>query len=78
MMEIRIGITQAPRDVVLELEDEKARAAFKSAVEQAIAGKSDTLAVTDSKGREILVAAAKIAYVEFGAPEGSRRLGFGS
>jgi hypothetical protein len=78
MMEIRIGITQAPREVVFELEDEKARIAFKAAVEQAIAGKAETISVTDSKGREILVAAAKIAYVEFGAPEGTRKLGFGS
>jgi hypothetical protein len=36
------------------------------------------VSVTDAKGREIIVAAAKIAYVEFGAPEGTRKLGFGS
>jgi hypothetical protein len=26
----------------------------------------------------VLVASAKLAYVEFGAPEGARKLGFGS
>ena len=78
MMEIRIGITQAPREVVFEIDDDKARTAFKSAVEQALAGKAESVSVTDAKGREIIVAAAKIAYVEFGAPEGTRKLGFGS
>jgi hypothetical protein len=78
MMEIRIGITQAPRELVFDLDDEKARTAFRAAVEQALAGKSETLAVTDARGREIVIAAAKIAFVEFGAPEGTRKLGFGS
>jgi hypothetical protein len=77
-MEIRIGITQALREITIELADDKARAAFKSTVEAAIAGKADVVNVVDDKGREVLVPAAKIAYVEFGAADGSRRLGFGS
>jgi len=77
-MEIRIGITQALREITIEIADDKARAAFKSAVEAAIAGKSDVVTVVDDKGREVLVPSAKIAYVEFGAPDGSRKLGFGS
>ena len=34
--------------------------------------------ITDDKGREVVVPSAKVAYVEFGAPEGARKLGFGS
>ncbi|NBY11428.1 MAG: DUF3107 domain-containing protein, partial [Actinobacteria bacterium] len=44
----------------------------------ALNGKSETLSITDDKGREVVVPSAKVAYVEFGAPEGARKLGFGS
>lgn len=77
-MEIRIGITQALREISVEIGDEKARAAFKTSVEAAMSGKSDLVSVVDDKGREVLLPAAKIAYVEFGAPDGTRKLGFGS
>jgi hypothetical protein len=77
-MEIRIGITQAKRELMVEIDDEKAQAKLKSAVEAALAGKTETLSVVDNKGREIVIPSAKIAYVEFGAADGSRKLGFGS
>jgi hypothetical protein len=77
-MEIRIGITQALREITVEIGDDKARGAFKSSVEAALSGKADVLHVVDDKGREVLLPSAKIAYVEFGAPDGTRKLGFGS
>jgi hypothetical protein len=77
-MEIRIGVTQAMRELMVEIDDEKAQAKLKSAVEEALAGKTETLSVIDNKGREIVIPSAKIAYVEFGAADGSRKLGFGS
>jgi len=77
-MEIRIGIIQSVREITLEIDDEKAQAKFKVASEAALAGKTETLTAVDSRGREIMVAASKIAYVEFGAPEGARKMGFGS
>lgn len=77
-MEIRIGITQVARELMVEINDEKLQTKARDAVNAAIAGKSDTLAITDDKGREVVVPSAKVAYVEFGAPEGARKLGFGS
>lgn len=77
-MEIRIGITQALREITVEIADDKARGAFKASVEAALSGKADVVSVVDDKGREVLLPAAKIAYVEFGAPDGTRKLGFGS
>lgn len=77
-MEIRIGITQVARELMVEINDEKLQAKARDAVNAAISGKSETLAITDDKGREVVVSAAKVAYVEFGAPEGARKLGFGS
>lgn len=78
-MELRIGVTHSARDISLELEsDEKSRAATRKSVEEALAGKSDVLWLKDKRGREVAVPVEKIAFVEFGAPEGERRLGFGA
>lgn len=77
-MEVRIGIVQSVKELTLELETDKARSAFRTAVQSALAGKTDALTITDDKGKEILVPADKIAYVEFGAGDSARRLGFGA
>jgi hypothetical protein len=77
-MEIRIGIQQSVRELMLEIDDEKAQTKAKAAAEAALTGKTEVLSLVDNRGREVLVASAKLAYVEFGAPEGERKLGFGS
>ena len=77
-MDIRIGITQAPREIALEVEDDaKAREALKAAVNAALTGATDTLWITDKKGRDIAIPSAKIAYVEIGSGDADRRIGFG-
>ena len=77
-MDIRIGITQAPREIALEVEDDaKAREALKTAVNAALTGATDTLGITDKKGRDIAIPSAKIAYVEIGSGDPDRRIGFG-
>ncbi|MSO14854.1 MAG: DUF3107 domain-containing protein [Ilumatobacteraceae bacterium] len=77
-MDIRIGITQAPREVAIELEDDvKAREALKKSVDAALKGESTTLWITDKKGKDIAIPSAKIAYVEIGSTDAERRIGFG-
>ena len=77
-MDIRIGITQAPREIAIEVEDDaKSREALKANVEQALKGEIATLWITDKKGRDIAVPAAKIAYVEIGTGDDGKRIGFG-
>lgn len=73
-MEVKIGITQSPRELVFtsaqtpkEVEDR---------VDAALAKDAAVLSLTDEKGRRFLVPAAKIAFVEIGVTEG-RRVGFG-
>jgi hypothetical protein len=75
-MDIRIGVTQAAREITLEQADDE-RDATKSKVEQALSGAVDVLWLTDKKGRTVGVPAAKIAYVEIGSTDGDRRIGFG-
>lgn len=78
-MDIRIGITHAPREISIEIEDdEKSVKQIKAAAEAALSGMSATFTVTDKRGRQVVIPSAKIAYVEFGAPDGDRKLGFGS
>ncbi|MEY3576376.1 MAG: DUF3107 domain-containing protein [Actinobacteria bacterium] len=78
-MDLRIGVTHSARDIALEIEsDDKTRSAVRSAVEAALAGKVEVLWLKDKRGREVAVPADKIAFVEFGSPDGDRRLGFGT
>ncbi len=73
-MEVRIGITQAARDVVLE--SNESPSAISDQVEKAIAS-SSLLKLTDDKGRTIVVPGDKIAFVEIGA-QAAGRVGFAS
>lgn len=77
-MDIRIGITQAPREIAIEVEDNaKAREALKKSVDAALKGETATLWITDKKGKDIAIPSAKIAYVEIGSTDAERRIGFG-
>jgi Protein of unknown function (DUF3107) len=77
-VDVRIGITQVARELLVELADDTDRDALKGAVNAALSGATDTLMLTDRRGREVLVPAAKIAYVEVGVADGDRRMGFGT
>ena len=76
-MDVRIGVTQAPRELSLELGDDTDRDALKAQIEQALAG-DQVLWLTDRRGRLVAIPVAKLAYVEVGPPDGDRRIGFGS
>ena len=71
-MEVRIGISQAARDVVLE--SNETPASISEQVEKAIAN-DELLSLTDDKGRTIVVPGSKIAFVEIGA-QTTGRVGF--
>ena len=74
---MRIGVTQAPREIAVEVPDEE-REQVKAAIEAALSGAKDTLWLQDKRGKLTGIASSKIAYVEIGSPEGDRRIGFGS
>lgn len=76
-MDVRIGVTQAPRELNLELDDGE-REKVANAVEAALSGAVDVLTLTDRRGRRIAIPAPKIAYVEIGPVDGDRRIGFGA
>lgn len=75
-MDVRIGVTQAPRELTVEIPDEERDQAVQ-AVEAALNGAVDVLWLTDKRGKRLGVPAAKLAYVEVGTNDGDRRIGFG-
>ncbi len=76
-MDLRIGVTNAPREINLELADDADRAGLKSQIEAVLTGAVDVLWVTDKKGREVGVSGKTIAYVDLGAGGTERKIGFG-
>ncbi len=76
-VDVRIGVTQAPRELNLELADDVDRDDLKQRIEAALGGALDVLTIVDKRGNESFVPAAKIAYVELGSPDGDRKIGFG-
>lgn len=71
-MEIRIGVQNVSREIVLETD--KSADDVAAIVAKAVAG--GTLQLTDVKGRRIVVPSAAIGYVDMGE-ETKRRVGFG-
>ncbi len=73
-MEVKIGIQNIGREIVLESSQEAD--AVAKVVGEAIA-KGTELRLTDEKGRLIIISANVLGYVEIGAEE-VRRVGFGA
>ena len=76
-VDVRIGVTQAPRELNIELAEDVDRDDLKSRIEAAMAGVSDVLWITDKRGKDVVIPAAKIAYVELGSADSDRKIGFG-
>lgn len=77
-MDVRIGIAESPQIIEVEMDDDTDRAALKSDVEAALAGKSKILWLTDRKGKELAVPAEQIGFVELGTSDAERKIGFGA
>lgn len=63
-MEVKIGVQNANRELVLDID--QSGDDVEKAVGQALEG--GVLSLTDIKGRRVLVPADKLAYVEIGSP----------
>ena len=76
-MDVRIGIVQTVKELEVELPEDADRDAVMAQIDEALSSES-VLWLTDRKGRRVGVPAAKVAYVEVGAPTSDRRVGFGA
>lgn len=73
-MEIKVGIKQVSREIVVE--SNQTTAEVEKAVTKAI-DRAEVLVLTDTHGRKVLIAGSSIGYVDIGE-ESARRVGFGS
>ena len=62
-MEVKIGVQNAVRELVVETNQEAAE--VEKLVAEAVSGEG-VLTLSDTKGRKVIVPAAKLAYVEIG------------
>jgi hypothetical protein len=75
-VEVKIGVSDSPREIVFNSAQTPGEVEDLVQAALAGAGTSAVLALTDDKGKRILVQAGKISYVEIGAAD-VRRVGFG-
>ncbi|HEV2369472.1 MAG TPA: DUF3107 domain-containing protein [Acidimicrobiales bacterium] len=81
MVVVRIGVTHAPREIEVEMAEDTDRTALGKSIDQALGTAGDgqgVLWLEDRRGRRVGVPAARVAYVEIGAPGDDRRVGFGA
>jgi hypothetical protein len=73
-VEVKIGITDNPRELVLSSTQTPAQ--VEELVAAAVRDGSGLLSLSDERGRRFLIQSTKIAYVEIGVAD-ARRVGFG-
>ena len=76
-MDVRIGISQTPKELEIELDEERTRDEVLAKLAEDLASEG-VMTLTDKNGKTILVPVAKVAYVEVGAATAGRRVGFGN
>jgi uncharacterized protein DUF3107 len=73
-VEVRIGVQNVSREVIFESSD---RAAEVAAAVNASLEKGTVLSLTDDRGRQLLIPAGVLGYVQIGESE-KRGVGFGN
>ena len=73
-VEVKIGITDSPREIVFS--SAQTPGEVEELVAAAVREGSGLLSLSDERGRRFLIHTAKIAYVEIGVAD-ARKVGFG-
>ena len=77
-MDLRIGVTNAPKEITVELADDTDVDALRADVDRVIGGEEGAMLwLTDIRGRQVGVPADRIAYVDVGAAGSDNPVGFG-
>ncbi len=77
-MDVRIGVQHTMKEIEVDLPSDADRDSIKAKVDEALSSDTGTLWLTDRHGKDIVVPAAKIAYIEIGSADHERRVGFGA
>jgi hypothetical protein len=77
-VDVRIGITQTMKELEVVLPEDADREKVVKEIESTLSNPEGVIQLTDRRGRLVVVPVGKVAYVEVGAPETERRVGFGA
>ena len=75
-MELRVGVTDTHKELLIELEERAKREKLVAEIEKSLSDGEGMMWFTDKRGRTVGVPSAKVAYIELSA-EDERRVGFG-
>ncbi|NNN16518.1 MAG: DUF3107 domain-containing protein [Acidimicrobiaceae bacterium] len=77
-MDIRLGISDSPKELVLEAPEGESQESIEKMVTEALSKSDSILWLTDKKGKRVGIPSSRIAYVEIGPAKEERRVGFGA
>ena len=77
-MEVRIGVTNTPKEIEVEMPEGTDAGTLTGQIEAALGAEHGVLWLTDRRGRRVGVPSSKVAYVEVDTVPDERRVGFGS
>jgi Protein of unknown function (DUF3107) len=77
-VDVRIGITNTPKELEVEMGEGADRDQVVAEIEAALSDSAGILWLTDRRGRRIGVPSAKVAYIEVDVTGDDRRVGFGA
>jgi Protein of unknown function (DUF3107) len=77
-VDVRIGVTQTPKEIEVELADDTDVDKLVAEIESALASGEGVLWLTDRRGRRVGVPTPKVAYIELNVHGEDRRVGFGA
>jgi len=77
-VDVRIGVTQSPREIEVELADNTSADELVAKIDAAVTSATGMLWLSDKRGRRVGIPAAKLAYVELDSGAETRRVGFGA
>ena len=73
-IEVKIGVQYSPREITVEVQQTPDE--VRALVDQAV-NDGGLISFTDVRGRQVLVPAGTLSYIEIGAPQ-ARHVGFGN
>lgn len=77
-MEVRIGVTYTGKELEVDLPDDAEREELVKHITESLSDDDNVLWLTDRRGRQVAIPAAKVAYVEIDPSTTDRRVGFGT
>jgi hypothetical protein len=78
LIEIKIGLTQVPRELDIELSKDTSRDELVSEIEKMMTSGEGILWLTNRKNSKIAVPVSKISFIEISDELEERRVGFGA